>query len=170
MTRAAPLQRIRVGVVVERRKAKSQWIDHVWVPVAVLAGEPDAEPWTVLGSEADATRFYAGSADIDLFRTETGNYRDNLASGHPSVWVVLQPTESDPPYALVAVTADPAEGEAHTEAGNNLVEMVPMPDAVHDTVAAFIAEHHVERQFFKRKRDRADPEPRRGPSRGSADE
>jgi hypothetical protein len=170
LTRAAPLHRIRVGVVVERRKAKSQWIDHVWVPVAAFAGEPEAEPWTVLGSEGDATRFYAGGADINLFRTETGNYRDNLASGRPSLWVVLQPTEREPPYALLAVTADPSEGEAYTEAGSNLVEMVPMPDAVHDAVAAFIAEHHVERQFFKRKRDRADPEPRRGPPRGDADE
>jgi hypothetical protein len=168
LTRASPLQRIRVGVVVERRKAKSPWIDHVWVPVAALAGEPEAEPWTVLGGGDDAMRFYAGSADIELFRTETGNYRDNLASGNPSLWVVLQPTEGDPPYTLLAVTADPAEGEAHTEAGNNLVEMLPMPDVVHDVVAGFVAEHHVERQFIKRKRDRV--EPGRGPPRGNADE
>lgn len=165
MTRAVPHERIRVGVVVERRKATSPWIDHVWMPVAVLAGEPEAEPWTVLATEGDTTRFYAGSAEVGLYRTETGNYRDNLVSGAPSLWVVLQPTESDPPYALVAVTADPAEGEAHTEAGSNVVEMVPMPDVVHDLVAAFVTEHHVERQFFKRKRDRAGREPR-----GSADE
>ena len=169
MTRAVPHERIQVGVVVERRKATSPWIDHVWMPVAVLAGEPEAEPWTVLGTEGDTTRFYAGSAEVGLYRTETGNYRDNLVSGAPSLWVVLQPTDSDPPYALVAVTADPAEGEAYTEAGSNLVEMVPMPDAVHDLVAAFVTEHHVERQFFKRKRDRAASEPPRQP-RGSADE
>lgn len=169
MTRDVPLQRLRVGIVVERRKAKSVWVDHVWVPVAALAGEPETEPWTVLGGEAETTRFYAGGADVNLFRTETANYRDNLASGRPSLWVVLQPTESDPPYSLVAVTADPSEGEAYTEAGNNLVEMVPMPDAVGEAVAAFVAEHHVERQFIKRKRDRVDPNSRRGP-RGSADE
>ena len=33
-----------------------------------------------------------------------------------------------------------------------------MPDAVRDIVAAFVAEHHVERAFSKRQRDRADPE------------
>ena len=32
-----------------------------------------------------------------------------------------------------------------------------MPDAVREVVAAFVAEHHVEREFFKRKRDRAGP-------------
>jgi hypothetical protein len=167
LTRAVPLQRVRVGIVVERRKAKSAWIEHVWMPVAALAGEPEAEPWSVLGADGDSTRYYAGSADIDLFRTETANYRDNLASGRPSLWVVLQPTESDPPYALFAVTADPAEGEAYTEAGNNLVEMVPMPDVICDALAAFVAEHHVEREFFKRKRDRVDPDGRRGPRRGT---
>jgi hypothetical protein len=35
---------------------------------------------------------------------------------------------------------------------------VPMPDIVRDTVAAFIAEHHVEDVFVKRKRDRANPD------------
>lgn len=39
---------IGVAVVVERRKAKSQWLDFVWRPVAVLAGIPAAEPWTAL--------------------------------------------------------------------------------------------------------------------------
>ena len=74
-------------------------------------------------------QFYAGAAEIALYRTETGNYRDNLASGAPQLWVVLRPTGVEPPYELFAVTADPAEGEAFTEAGNDLVETVPMPRA-----------------------------------------
>jgi hypothetical protein len=168
LSRAVPLEQFRVGVVVERRKAKSQWIDYTWMPVAVLVGEPEAAPWSVLADEGEAVLFYAGSADVNLFRTETGNYRDNLVSGAPSLWVVLSPTESDPPYALAAVTADPAEGEAFTEAGNNLVEMVPMPDVIGDALERFIAEHHVERQFIKRKRDRIEPGGRGG--RGNADE
>ena len=44
------LTRIPVGVVVERRKAASPWIDFTWKPVAVLAGEPEASPWTRLRS------------------------------------------------------------------------------------------------------------------------
>jgi hypothetical protein len=41
-----------------------------------------------------------------------------------------------------------------------------MPDVVRDAVAAFVAEHHVEEVFVKRKRDRAAPESlgRRPPS------
>ena len=155
---ATPLLRIPVGVVVARRKAASEWIDFTWAPVAVLHGAPTAEPWTVLGQDDETTTYYAGSADVDLYRSETTYYRDNLASGAPSLWVVMASTEADPPYKLVTVTADPAEGEGYTESAANLVEQVPMPQSIQDIVAAFVAEHHVERQFFKRKRDRQDTE------------
>jgi hypothetical protein len=150
--------RIAVGIVVERRKAASQWIDFTWRPVTILAGQPDAAPWTVLSSTADTTSFYAGTAEVALYRTETGSYRDNLASGAPSLWVALRPTGVEPSYEIVAVTADPAEGESFTQAGDDIVEALPMPASVRDVVEAFVAEHHVERPFFKRKRDRADPE------------
>jgi hypothetical protein len=87
-----------------------------------------------------------------LHRTETTNYRDNLASGTPSLWVNMRPTASEPPYELLAVTADPAEGEAFTDAGSNLIEAVPMPPDIADIIDRFIAEHHVERPFVKRRR------------------
>ncbi len=157
MSATAPAQ-IPVGVVIERRKAASQWIDFVWRPVAVLPGQPDAAPWTVLATEGGITTFYAGMAEIKLHQSETSNYRDNLASGSPSVWVAMRPTDAEPPYKIAAATVDPSEGEAFTETGTELVEAVPMPDAIRDIVAAFVAEHHVERPFVKRKRDRADPE------------
>ena len=155
---ATPLARIPVGVVVARHKAASQWIDYTWAPVAVLHGVPGAQPWTVLRNEGDATMFYAGRAEIELYRSETTYYRDNLASGTPGLWVVMTSTGGEPRYRLVAVTADPAEGEGFTESAANLVEQVPMPDSIREIVAAFVAEHHVERQFFKRKRDRQDTE------------
>jgi hypothetical protein len=155
---SVPLLRIPVGVVVERRKAESQWIDFVWRGVAVLPDEPQTEPWTALREQGDSTMFYAGSAAIDLYRSETARYRENLASGNPSVWIVLSPCDGPRAYQIAAVTADPAEGEAFTEAGANLVEAVPMPDVLREVVENFIAEHHVERQFVKRERRRANPE------------
>ena len=172
MSVAPPLARIAVGVVVERRKAKSPWIDFTWQPVAVLPGQPDAAPWTVLSVDGEKTIFYAGSIDVELHRTETGYYRDNLASGTPSLWVALRPTGVEPPYDLLAVTADPAEGESFTQVGDDLVDAVPMPAPVRDVVEAFVAEHHVERPFVKRKRDRADPEAlaHRAPLRKDRDE
>jgi len=155
---APPLLRIPVGVVVERRKADSPWIDFVWRGIGVLPDEPEMTPWTVIREQEGTTLFYAGSATVDLYRSETERYRDNLATGAPSIWIVLTPSEGTWPYAVLVVTADPAEGEAFTEAGANLVEAVPMPEVLHQAIENFIAEHHVETEFVKRERRRADPE------------
>ena len=158
MSRSAPDHTIPVGVVVERRQATSPWIEFVWRAVAVLPGAPDTAPWTRLDGDDVATRFFLEAAAVALFHGDTARYRDNLASGAPSLWVVLRPTDAEPPLALVLVTADPSEGEARTEAGGDLVEAVAMPPSVAEVIASFVAEHHVERAFFKRKRDRSDPE------------
>jgi uncharacterized protein DUF3305 len=167
VTIASALARIPVGVVVERRKAQSPWIDFTWKPVAVLAGLPEAAPWTKLSEDGDGATFYAGAAEVELHRTETTYYRDNLATGSPMLWVALRPTGVEPPYDVFAVTADPSEGEAWTESGSDLVDVVPMPDVMCAAIAAFVAEHHVERPFYKRKRERADPDAfaRRAPTR-----
>src|SRR5262249_39924778 len=60
--------KIVVGIVVERRKAQSPWIDFTWKPVAALPGQPDALPWTTLAEEGETTTFYAGAAEITLYR------------------------------------------------------------------------------------------------------
>jgi hypothetical protein len=154
----AALARLPVGVVVERRKARSPWIDAVWRPVAVLAGAPDTEPWTEISTSPDAVQFFAGTAEVELYRSESGNYRANLDSGAPALWVVLRPTGSKPPFELARVTADPAEGEAFTEPGTDLVEQIAMPEPIRQAIAAFVAEHPADLSFQKRQRDRADPE------------
>ena len=100
----------------------------------------------------------AGPAEIELYRTETEYYGINLLTDAPSLWVVLRATDGAPPYSVFKVTADPGEGEGLTEAGNDIVEMVAMPPAIQEQVAAFVAEHHVDRTFSKRVRDRADPQ------------
>jgi len=163
---ATALLSFPVGVVVERHKATSPWLDFVWRPVSILSGLPAAAPWTLIGTDADRQTFYAGTASIALYRTETANYLSNLSSGAPLLWVVLRPREADPPYEVLAVTADPAEGEAFAEAGNDLIETVPMPADIAGAIEAFIAEHHVARPTFKRQRQgwsrRGGGEPGRG--------
>jgi hypothetical protein len=159
--RSTALARIPVGVLVERRKAKSEWIDYLWRPVSVLVGTPAAAPWTVLDGNSEAMLFYAGAAEIELHRTETVYYRDNLNSTAPSLWIVLQAAASQPPYQVLRVTADPAEGEALTDAGNNVVEAVPMPAEINQAIAHFLAEHHVDRPFLKRRRTPAGQPPNR---------
>ena len=124
----------------------------------MLPGEAAAAPWTPVGLKADTNRFYVGSSYIHLHRMEASNYRDNLVSGSPSLWVVLRSTGGEPPYALHTVTADPSEGEAATEAGDDLVEAVAMPASICRVLESFVAEHSVDRPFIKRQLDRAEPQ------------
>jgi hypothetical protein len=161
---AKPHARIPVGVVVERRKATSAWVDMVWRSVAVLGGVPDAAPWTVIAGSDDVTTFYVGAAEIELYRTEAEYYCSNLESAEPSVWVALRPTGAGPPYALFAVTVDPAEGESFTQAGGDVVDAVPMPAAVREIVEAFVAQHHHAQPHYRRTRTDAREE-RREPLR-----
>jgi hypothetical protein len=149
---ATPHARIPVGIVVERHKATSAWVEAVWRSVAVLAGVPDAAPWTVIAAGEDVATFYVGAAEIELYRTEAEHYGSNLESGGPSVWVALRPTGADPPYTLFAVTVDPAEGESFTQAGADVVDAVPMPAAVREIVEAFVAQHHVVQPHYRRTR------------------
>ena len=168
---SAPVQRIWIGVVVERCKAISQWVEFLWRPVAVLAGLPEAAAWTQLAEESDAVTYYAGPAEIVLYRSEAENYRRNLGSGAPAIWVRMHATGGQPPYVIGGVTADPSEGEGWTEPGQAIVEAVAMPETVRDEIAAFIAQFPVGPGFVKRQRDRADPEAlaRRAPQIGRRD-
>jgi hypothetical protein len=153
-----PLATIPLGVVVERSKGVNRWSDFLWRPVALLTGVPDTPPWSKLSDDGERATFYAGAHEVELYRSETTNYRDNLATDAPLLWIVLNPADADPPFTLANVTADPAEGEGLAGIPGVIVESLPMPDMVRDLVAAFVAEHHVEREFNKRRRDRADPE------------
>ena len=88
---------VEISVIVERRALKdNRWADHVWMPVAAVAGAPAAAPWTVLHQTAEVTRFFAGGFELEFFGSETGMYRDNLQSGRPSLWIVLRPTSASP--------------------------------------------------------------------------
>ncbi len=158
MSIAPPLATIAVGIVVERSKSISQWADFYWRPVSVLAGVPETAAWTKLSDDGERATFYAGPAVVELYRTETPYYRSNLESGAPALWVALRATQGDPPYTVAVVTADPAEGESLTETATDLIEQVPMPESIQELVADFVAKHHVETPFIKRKRDRVDPE------------
>ena len=149
---------IQVGVVVERRKALSAWVDYIWQPVKVLVGAPQAEPWTLLEENADTASFYAGGTSIELYSVDAGLYHDNLVTGEPLLWVVLRAATGAWPYELFKVTADPHEGVALTESGTDLIETVPMPDVITAEIADFVALHHVDRSFVKRKRNRANLE------------
>jgi len=147
-----------VAVVVERRASRNRWQDHTWHVVDVLPGAPDVQPWTVLAEAPGLTRWLAGTAEVTIYPGETDNYKFNIESAEPAIFVVLRRTEQEPGMRLLTVTVDPGESHAHADTGDDLVESLPMPAPLRAWLEAFVAEHHVQRARYKRKRDRADPE------------
>jgi Protein of unknown function (DUF3305) len=167
-----PTMTMDVGLVLERRKAKSPWLDVIWEAHAVLAEPATAEIGASLGQNGDGTLFYAGSHVLEAHTIETIYYRDNISTGAPRIWVVLRPVPGDGLPQIIKLTCDPTEGEGYTETGWDIVNVVPMPEPVLAALMSFVDAHHVEQPHIKRKRDRADPEAmahgRLGPERDRA--
>lgn len=154
--------RFTIAVLAERRPGVTRWAEWAWRVVEVLEDAPVAPPWTVLRQEGGSTLFLAGRAEVVLYPTDTTNYRDNLAADPPCVWVVLRPCDDDlpggPGMRLHAVTVDAGEAHAFADTEADLLESLPMPPGLRALTEAFVARHHVEEVFHKRRRDRADPE------------
>lgn len=139
-----------VGVIVARRTQQGAWGGVTWAPVAILAAAPALQPGSFISRAEVDELYYAGSMTLELHASETAHYRDNLQSGRPSVWIALT---CEAEFPLVnCVTADPYEGEALAEIYGEGLDAVPMPPAIRDDIADFVAAYHVERVFVKRKR------------------
>ena len=150
--------RVPVGVVVERRPGATAWAEYAWQAREVIEDAPEAPPWTVLREEGGRTLFLAGTAEVSLHPTDTDNYIHNLQQDPPRAWVVLRPVAEAPGFALKTVTVDAGEAQLYAESGTDLLEALPMPPGLRLLLERFVAEHHKEREFHKRKRDKADTE------------
>ena len=159
------IEKMAVGVVIERRDSDNRWVDYFWQPVAVITGAPPLEEegvWRLIREGEGWSQFHIGTLDLELHRGETEGYRANLRST-PHIYVVLaRGEEADEPEVVpFLVTACPYEGESYTESGEEIVEGVPMPSEIQSWIEAFIDEHHVD-QPFKKQKVRKAYDPRKG--------
>ncbi len=145
-----------VSVVLERRASKSQWQDYSWAPIGVT---PRVQlPAGVLMTEGqDFAQYHGGALDLELFRGETEGYLNNLSQTPPVVYVVLRRSEEpgDLEFEPFLATICPYEAMGYTENDDDLVvEGVPMSPEVLAWVQEFVAVHHVDTPFLKRKNKR----------------
>lgn len=173
MTRAT--ERLPVGVVMERRAIDNPWTDHVWHAVAVMPGAPPVEgDWRLMVEGDGWAQYHAATLDLEIHSSETDGYRTNLNAAQPMVYVVLRPSldPGGPELEVFHVTACPYEASQYSGTGDDVMEGVPMPDAIAAWLDDFVRRYHVERQFVKRQRLPYDPRKvrfgRRGPG-GSDD-
>lgn len=156
-----PRETFRLGVLARRTPPANRWSTGSLTPSAVLIPEPPLVPRTRISAEGGVEVWYLGAVDLTLYSGDTEHHRDNLESGRPSVWVAIQ--GADPATAAVAAaTADPYEGEGLASDVALTVEAVAMPDALAQAVAGFVAAHHVDIPFKKRKRQPVDPNSMQG--------
>ena len=146
---------MHLGIVVERRKLDNPWIAHSWKPVAVIPGLSKVEAWRLMEQGADWAHFLCGSLPVTLHRKETEAYRVNLAAETPAVYVMLCETEggADQEVEAVRATVSPYDAQDYLDSGEDIIEAVAMPDEVRAWIEAFVAEHHADVPFKKRKRD-----------------
>jgi Protein of unknown function (DUF3305) len=145
-----------LGVVVERRELDNRWQRFAWQPVAVIPGAAPVSEWRELVRGERFVRWHAATLPLELHRAETEAYRVNLSGRQPAIYVVLRRIEPSERTAgndvgPFAVTASPYDAEGYME-GEDVVEAVPMPDALIAWVRAFVERHHVDQPFVKRKR------------------
>lgn len=153
-----------LGVVIERRRINHPWKDHSWRAVAVIPGAPLLDPrgpWTLLREDEGWAQYHCGTLELELFRSDTEDYKIGLAQNPPRLFIVLR-SNHDPDVAHellpFLVTAGPYEAQHYMESGEDTVEAVAMPEEVVAFVQAFVDTHHVETVFTKRRREKA-PEP-----------
>ena len=148
-------QTLRVGVVMRRAPGATRWAKWVWKAIAVLPGAPDAN-WKVLRREGDVTEYHAATPELTLYVSDTEAYVHELGAQVPSVYVILRPDPEGGEIGLsvLQVTASPYEAQDYADSSEELVEKIPMPPAILEWVRSFVAEHHVEEPFVKRRRDK----------------
>jgi hypothetical protein len=137
---------LRVAVVGVSHPPANRWASRVLRPAAILADVPALATGSQMAQRGEIFTVYMGDHAVQLHSGETRHYIDNLSAVQPSLWVATDGTQ------VQIVTADPYEGEALASDTERVVEALAMPALIRAQIGAFVAAHHVEEVFIKRKR------------------
>ena len=150
--------RTEVAVVIERRDGATAWIRESWRSLAVIAEPPpNSAPWVLLRRGDGFEHYLATGVPLELHRSDLASYRYNLGSIDPRLYVVLRHRDDAArPVGPLLVTAAPDQAQAMSESGEDVIDGLPMPDALHAWIELFCASHPPDRPLGKRKRDTMD--------------
>jgi hypothetical protein len=71
-------ERMPIGVLLAARPPKTAWGEEQWTPHDIVAGTTDLAPWTKMRVEGDATIWFAGQFELELFVGEDGVAQTDL--------------------------------------------------------------------------------------------
>lgn len=143
-----------IGVIVRRQPGVTRWAKWTWRAVGVIPGAPPAN-WHEMRRDGEAVEYHAATVTMTVHRTDTEAYRVALSNEPPSIYVILRTSDDpDSPHEIevAGVTASAYEAQDYLDSGEEMVEPVPMPPELIAWLSSFVAEHHREEVFVKRKR------------------
>lgn len=147
-------QSMPIGIVLRRSPGVTRWADVVWRATGILPGADEAD-WKLLRQEGESAEYHAATLPLTLYRSDTEAYVHGLAAKVPCLFVVCRETGvKDRPLEVVLVTASPYEAQDYCDGGEELVEKIAMTPGILNWVRAYVAEHHEEEAFVKRRRDK----------------
>lgn len=155
-TKATKSISMPLGIVIRKSPGVTRWAKWIYKAVAVIPGAAQ-ENWKELRREGDVVEYHAATVELELWRTDAEAYLTGLSVKIPAIYVVMQ-SVNDPdvpfPIEVHLATASPYDAQDYADSGEEIVEQVPMPDALIAWVYAFVQVHHEHEAFVKRKRDK----------------
>ena len=143
-------QHFPVSVILERRPAKSRWVEHVWKAAGITVGRhTEGDPQLV--KEADETVYYlVGGLEVALHVDECESYYHNLVSDTPRAYVVahLEADDPTPQPFLISMSFD--EAHAYLE-GDDEIYAVDVPPELYRWTEAFVIANYFPEKKKKRK-------------------
>ena len=104
-----------VAVVLQKRKAKSKWIDYQWEAVSVIPGAHEGEQqFRPMSDDGDTGQYIFSGLTVTLHKDECESYYHNLMSPKPSCYVATRFDELDQPVPFL-ITLDFDEANAYLE-------------------------------------------------------
>ncbi|WP_372995158.1 DUF3305 domain-containing protein [Marinobacter sp.] len=146
---------LKVGAVVRRSPGVTRWAKHIWKPVAVIPGAPEAF-WKEMVHEGEVIDYHAATVTMELFRADVEGYLVSLNMAVPSVWIIMDRDVtglSPSGWVVSTVTASAHEALDALDSGESIVEAVPIPESLAAWIKEFIDMHYIEEPFKKRRRD-----------------
>jgi hypothetical protein len=116
----------------------------------------DGEEWKLLYDAGGTRRYLSPTVIVEMHRAETEAYVYNLQSPEPSLFAVVrhdEESERDVPFDIHVATVSPYEAQDYLDCAEEQVDRIGLPAEMVDWMQDFVAEHHVEQEFKKRKRN-----------------
>ena len=152
---------LSVSVVVEKEKIDHPWQEFRWQAIGLLPQVITDVNWREIARDEKWIQFQSQTVPIQLFRSDTEAYIDNLNNKEPVVYVIMsendQP-EGDVPLDIHMVTASPYEAQDYLDSGEDIVDTITMSEEIRAWIEKFVNENHSQEKFKKRKNDRVNPE------------